>query len=88
MEFETFEKKKRENFLLAILAVVFFVVFLFLLVKNLFTGRPVAYVPPAEIKIQTYILEDENWKKFWTNFNPFETVNLPSQEELGSESLF
>jgi len=87
MEFETFEKEKRENLLIAILGLAIFVVFLFFLIKTLFIFPPVSTIPQTQIQIQTYVLEEESWKNFWKSFSSFERINLPSQEELG-ESLF
>jgi hypothetical protein len=87
MEFETFEKEKRENLLIAILGLAIFVVFLFFLIKTLFIFQPVPTISQPQIQIQTYVLEGEDWKNFWGSFSPFERINLPSQEEQG-ESLF
>jgi hypothetical protein len=87
MEFETFEKEKRESLLIAILGSAIFVVFLFFLIKTLFIFQPVSTIPQTQIQIQTYVLEEESWKNFWKSFSSFEKLNLPSQEELG-ESLF
>ncbi len=88
MEFETFEKKKKENLLIGILGIVIFVVFLFFLIKTIFVAPTAPIIPPSQFQIQTYILEEESWKNFWKSFLPFEKLNLPSQEELGEESLF
>jgi hypothetical protein len=87
MEFETFEKKKEENLLSAILGLVIFIVFFFFLIKTVFISPSVPTISQPQIQIQTYVLEEESWKNFWKNFSPFEKLNLPSQEELG-ESLF
>jgi len=87
MEFETFEKEKRENLLIAVLGLVIFVVFFFFLIKDVFISPPVSTISQPQIQVQTYILEEESWKNFWKNFSSFEKINLPPQEELG-ESLF
>jgi hypothetical protein len=87
MEFETFEKEKRENLLIAILGLAIFVVFLFFLIKTLFIFQPVSTIPQTQIQIQTYVLEEESWKNFWKSFSPFERINLPFQEEQ-RENLF
>jgi|YelNatPaOPRAMG01_1025707.scaffolds.fasta_scaffold01807_14 uncharacterized membrane protein len=87
MEFESVEKKKSENLLIAILGLVIFVVFFFFLIKVIFVSPPASIISQPQIQIQTYILEEQSWKNFWKSLSPFEKLNLPSQEELG-ESLF